>query len=159
MSTPVDVAALPTDGSEIDYDAEDLEGFEALKADARTHVESWASAPPIAEVLLAFGVAPMVGLFLVRFAEPIARGELAGANEMWAVAGDLPPMCFETDDARTPAEALQLYCAIAEDWAQTALAGGDLSACYPIRVEPSREHAEMLLSRTTFVREELVPLA
>ena len=49
--------------------------------------------------------------------------------------------------------------AVAEDWAQTALVGGDLSQCYPIRVEPSREHAEMRLSRIGFLREELIPLA
>lgn len=101
----------------------------------------------------------MVGVFLVQFASPIAGGELAGATEMWAVAGDLPAMCFETDDARNPADALRLYCAVAEDWAETVLAGGDLRACYPIPAKPSREHAEMLLSRIAFLREELIPLA
>lgn len=101
----------------------------------------------------------MVGVFLVKFATPVTRGELAGATEMWAVAGDLPAMCFETNDARTPSDALRLYCGIAEDWAQTALAGGDLSQCYPIPVEPSREHAELLLSRIEFLRKELIPLA
>jgi hypothetical protein len=78
---------------------------------------------------------------------------------MWAVSGDLPSMCFETDDARTPSDALRLYCAIAQDWAETVLAGGDLSQCYPIPVEPSRELADSLLGRVAFLREEFVPLA
>lgn len=159
MSTPVDTAAFPTGGVEIDYDDEDLEGLEALKAPARAHVATWASAPAIRDLVLAFGIAPMIGVFLVRFVEPVARGDLAGATEMWAVAGDLPPMCFETDDARNPADAMRLYCAIAEDWAQAVLAGGDLSRCYPIRVEPTQEHAKMLLSRIAFLQEELIPLA
>jgi hypothetical protein len=100
-----------------------------------------------------------VGVFLVRFAAPIAAGELAAGTEMWAVAGDLPAMCFETDDARVPSDALRLYCAIAEDWAETAAAGGDLSQCYPIPVEPSRELAEMLQERIALLRREIIPLA
>jgi hypothetical protein len=54
---------------------------------------------------------------------------------------------------------LRLYCAIAQDWAETVLAGRDLSQCYPIPVEPSRELAESLLGRVAFLREEFVPLA
>lgn len=133
-------------------------GLEALKEIARAHVMSWRSAQPIKEMVLAFGLAPIVAVFLVRYEVPLARGELAGATEMWAAAGDLPAMCFETDDARTPADALRLYCAIAEDWAETVLAGGDLAQCYPIPVEPTRELADMLLSRVRFLREEIVPL-
>lgn len=159
MNPPVDTSAFPTGEPEISYDADDLAGLEALKADARAHTESWASAPPIESLVLAFGVAPIVGVFLVRFASPIARGDLTGAAEMWAVAGDLPLMCFETDDARVPSDALRLYCAIAEDWAETALAGGDMSECYPIPVEPTQELAEMLQQRIDFLRKEMIPLA
>ena len=159
MALRIDSSDFPTGGSDVDYDAEDLAGLEVLKAQARAHVESWASSPPISAMVLAFGVAPIVGVFLAQFAEPVARGDLVGANEMWAVAGGLPSMCFETDDARNPADALRLYCAIAEDWAQNVLVGGDVSQCYPIPAEPSREHAEMLLSRIAFLRENFVPIA
>ena len=75
------------------------------------------------------------------------------------MVGDLPSMHFETDDTPTPALALQLYCAIAQDWADTVLAGGDLSDSYPIPVAPTREHAEDLLSRIDFIRTKLIPLA
>lgn len=159
MNLPIDTSAFPTGEPEIAYKPKDLAGLEVLKAEARAHAESWDSAPPIESLVLAFGVAPMVGVFLIRFAAPIPGGALTGATEMWAVAGDLPAMCFETDDARVPSDALRLYCAIAEDWAETALAGGDLSECYPIPVEPSRELAEMLLDRVAFLRKEMIPLA
>ena len=62
-------------------------------------------------------------------------------------------------DARTPAEALQLYCAIAEDWAENVLTGRDLSDSYPIPVAPTREHGEMLKSRVHSIREMFVPIA
>jgi hypothetical protein len=111
--------------------------------------------PPIAHLVLAFGIAPIVGVFLMRF-EP--GGDPRDA-ERWVVVGDLPPMHFETDDAPTPAIALQLYCAIAEDWADNVLAGRDLSDSYPISVAPTREHAEMLKSRIETLRADFIPLA
>lgn len=159
MLEPVDTSDFPTGAADLDYGAREMAALEALKEEARAHVASWASSPPIKELVLAFGVAPIVGLFLVRFASPVARGELTGQAETWAVAGDLPAMCFETDDARIPSDALRMYCAIAQDWADTALAGGDLAECYPIPVEPSREHGELLLQRIAFLRKEMIPLA
>jgi hypothetical protein len=69
----------------------------------------------------------------------------------------LPSVLFETESARTPSDALRLYCAICEDWAETVPAGGDRSECYPIRAAPTREHAEMLLGRIGFIREKMVP--
>ncbi|MDO8377527.1 hypothetical protein [Phenylobacterium sp.] len=43
------------------------------------------------------------------------------------VVGDLPSMHFEGDDTPTPAIALELDCAIAQDWADNVLEGRDLS--------------------------------
>ena len=68
-------------------------------------------------------------------------------------------MHFETDDAPTPAGALALYCAIAQDWADAVLAWRDLSESYPIPVAPTREHAESLKGRIAFIRESLLGLA
>jgi hypothetical protein len=71
----------------------------------------------------------------------------------------LPSMHFETDDYPAPAIALRLYCAIAQDWADNVLAGRDLSESYPIPVAPTKEHAEMLLSRGEAIRNDFIPLA
>jgi hypothetical protein len=160
MATLIDASRFPTGAPEIAYDdSEDLTVFERMQASAAAYVSSFASAPPIERVTLAFGVAPIVALFLVRYAEPIARGELAGEIEQWVVVGDLPSMCFETEGAATPSLALELYCAIAQDWAERVLAGDDLSESYPIPVEATAEHAEMLQSRIAFIRDELIPRA
>lgn len=162
MTTPpVDTTRFPTGEPAIDYDydPEEQRDLEKLEAEARAYVGSFRSAVPIADMPLAFAVPPILAVFLVRFARPIERGELAGETEMWLVVGDLPSMTFETEAAPTPADALRLYCAIAQDWAETVLNGGDLAACYPIPVEPTREHAEMLLSRLEYIREEFVPIA
>jgi hypothetical protein len=160
MTALIDASGFPTGSPDITYvDEEDVVGLAELQAIARAHVMSFGSPPPIAEMVLAFGLAPIVAVFLARFVTPLARGELAGATEMWAVAGDLPPMCFETDDAPTPADALRLYRAIAQDWADSVLAGADLAECYPIEMEPTEAHAWMLLSRIEHLREVFVPMA
>lgn len=151
----VDTSCFPV-GSDIDYESdEEIERLASLTAEARRFVHSYRWTPPIADLVLAFAVAPILGLYLVRFT-PGGRPEDA---ERWVVVGDLPSMHFETDDAPTPAIALRLYCAIAQDWYDNVLAGRDLSDSYPIDVLPTSEHAEMLKSRVAFIRRELIPLA
>jgi hypothetical protein len=130
--------------------------LDLLAAEARTFVQSHPWAPPIQDLLLAYGVGGIIGLFLVRFTRALS-GELEGETELWVVVGDLPSACFETDITPTPALALKLYCAICEDWANAVLTGRDLSESYPIGVAPTREHAEMLMGRIEFVREKLIP--
>ena len=151
----IDTSAFPV-GIDIDYESdEERERLQALTEEAWGFVTSYRWTPPIEDLVMAFAVAPIAGLYLMRF-EPGGRPE---NRERWVVVGDLPSMHFKTDDTPTPALALQLYCAIAQDWADNVLAGRDLSDSYPIPVEPTKEHAEMLLSRVEFIRTDLIPLA
>ncbi|WP_068877675.1 MULTISPECIES: hypothetical protein [unclassified Phenylobacterium] len=154
MAMLVDASRFPV-GLDIDYESpEEIEGLRRLQLEAREFVEN-DSSRPISDLVLAFGIAPILALFLVRFERP-RKPEDA---ERWAVVGNLPAMHFETDDTPTPALALQLYCAIAQDWADNVLEGRDLSENYPIEAAPTREHAEMLLDRIDFIRRELIPRA
>lgn len=161
MSPLVDARHFPVAANELDYaEPAHVAALPELRARAEAHVMSWSSSQPIQELVFAFGLAPIVAVFLVRFARPIERGELAGEREMWAVAGDLPEMCFETTDAPTPADALRLYCAIAWDWGQAALGRRhDISESYPIPVKPTRKYAKMLLGRVKMLRKRWVPVA
>jgi len=155
MAFLVDTSHFPV-GKDIDYESsEEAKAIDELTAQAFAFVNSYRWTPPIERLVLAFGVGPLLGLFLMRF-EPGGRPE---DRERRVVVGDLPPMHFETDDAPTPSDALRLYCAIAQDWADNVLAERDLSESYPIEVAPTAEHAEMLLSRIDFIRREMVPLA
>ena len=125
---------------------------------AEAYVASLPWAPPIAELLLAAGVGKILGLFLVRFAEPTLN---SGDTEKWVVVGDIPSVCFETEDVLTTAVALELYCAICQDWADSVLEGRDISECYPIHEDaaPTVDNATLLNDRVAFIRKELIPLA
>ena len=155
MSMRVDTSSFPV-GINIDYESpEEIAELAELEAEAWVFMGGYHRTPPIESLVLAFGIGTILGLFLLRFA-PGGKPEDA---ERWVVVGNLPSMHFETDDMQTPELALRLYCAIAQDWADNVLEGRDLSDSYPIPVAPTREHAEMLLGRVEFIREELMPLA
>jgi hypothetical protein len=145
----------PEEGLEGADLAAELSGLAATEAAVRDYVTSRAWAPPVRDVLLAYGVGHILGLYLVRFQEPLPDGD----TERWFVVGDLPRMNFETEDAPTPALALELYCAIAQDWADRVLADDDLSDSYPIEAPATKGNAEDLLSRIKFIRDKMVPLA
>jgi hypothetical protein len=150
----VDASQFPV-GRNIDYTSdEEVEELAALEREAAEFLERETSVP-VAELVLAFGVGQIIGLFLVRFAYARKPEDW----ERWVVVGNLPSMHFETDDALTPKLALQLYCAIAQDWADNVIEGRDLSDSYPIEVAPTPKHAKMLLGRVDFIRQELIPLA
>jgi hypothetical protein len=151
----VDTSRFPV-GRDIDYESEDeAEAIRALTAQAQVFVGGYRWTPPIETLTLAFGVGPLLGLYLMRF----APGGKPEDRERWVVVGDLPSMHFETDDTPEPWLALELYCAIAQDWADNVRDARDLSDSYPIDVAPTAEHAQMLLDRIEFIRTELVPLA
>ena len=137
--------------------AEELSSLAAFEAAVREDVPSQPWTRPVKDVLLAYGVGGILGLYLVRFQEPLSDGD--GDTERWFVVGDIPHMNFETEDALTPKLALELYCAIAQDWADRVLAGDDLSDSCPIEAPATKGNAEDLLSRIEFIREKLIPLA
>lgn len=155
MPSLIDTSAFPT-GENLDYESEEeVAELKALEQEAWDYLGTYRWNPPIAELVLAFGIGTIIGLFLAR-REPGTKPE---DRERWVVVGNLPSMHFETDDTPTPALALRLYCAIAQDWADNVLAGRDLTDSYPIPVAPTKEHAEMLLGRIDFIRTKLIPLA
>jgi hypothetical protein len=158
MATPIDTSSFQLGVPPDEDEGVERPLLDALAETARAFVESHHWAPPISELLLAFGIGGIIGLFLVRFEQGIMRGEGQGDDEVWVVVGDMPSIYFETENIETRAEALSVYCNIAEDWADHVVAGEDLSECYPIPVGPTIEHAMMLKSRIATIRREFIPL-
>jgi hypothetical protein len=158
VTPPIDTSEFQLGVAPDEDEEEEAPLLEAMAAEALAFIQSRPWAPPIKDLLLAYGVGGIIGLFLVRFERPLS-GELEGETEMWVVVGDLPSIVFETESASTPSLALKLYCAICQDWAEAVLEGRDLTESYPIRAAPTREHANMLLGRIEFVREKLIPAA
>src|SRR5258705_4667201 len=74
MNHLIDTSSFPV-GSDIDYEsAEEVELLKQLTADAWSFVNNFRWTPPIADLVMAFAIAPIIGLYLMRF-EPGGKPE------------------------------------------------------------------------------------
>lgn len=154
MSRAIDQASFPITPDLDGDDAEETKRLRILAAEAGRCIASFHWCPPLDRLLLAFGVGGVLGLFLARFKRPVEGSE---DQEVWIVVGDLPSAYLFTEDSETPAEALETYCELMEEWADQVLSGGDTSKCFPVAAEPTVEHAKMLKGRLGFIRDQLIP--
>lgn len=136
--------------------AEETQRLRHMLDAAEQYVRSHKWCPPIVERYLGYGVGGVIGVFLFRFARPIGE---AGDQLLWVVEGDVPSAYLVTEDAPTPRAALERYCELMEDWAQAVLRGEGVSGKYPVPVEPTGQHADMLMKRVAFIREKIIPNA
>ncbi len=121
--------------------------------EAQDYLQSFAWCPPFVSRYFGGGIGGVVALFLFEFARAIDDGD----SWLWVVVGDLPSAYFVPDDAASPRAALEVYCNLMEDWSDAVIEGGDLDDVYPIAVAATVEHAQMLKSRTAFLRKEVMP--
>ncbi len=136
-------------------DESDTAEFRGMLRDAEAYLRSFDWCPSIVERYLGYGLGGVIALFLFKLEEKIQGVD----DQLWVVVGDLPSAYFVCDDAATPAAALEVYCGVMDDWAHAVLNGSSLNDVFPVTAEPTTEHANMLLSRTKFIRERLVPIA
>lgn len=78
-------------------------------------------------------------------------------NNLWVIVGDLPPAYLDTIECNTPHEAVEIYCFLMEEWIESVKEGKPLENCYPISVEPTIEHANMLHSRIESIKRDYLP--
>jgi hypothetical protein len=153
MGQTIDVERLvPCDRMQGD-DTEETELLRTMHAQAMSFLKSFDWCPPIAETYLGFGVGGVLALFLVRFETAVRDAD----EWLWVVEGDVPSAYFVIDDAPDPPSALAVYCELMGEWVDAVLQGRSLKDVYPVAVEPSRKHAEMLQKRIRFIREKLIP--
>jgi hypothetical protein len=153
MATRVDTTKLVRSSDIMGDDEEDTLLLRSMLDKAREYVRSFAWCPAIAAEYLGQGIGGVVAVFLFEFVEPVGGTD----EQLWVVAGDLPSAYLVTDEAPDAAAALEAYCGLMEEWAETVLSGGPLAGVYPVRAKPTPEHAEMLLSRTSFIRKKILP--
>ncbi|HUO04093.1 MAG TPA: hypothetical protein VMU16_02740 [Candidatus Binataceae bacterium] len=120
---------------------------------AESYVKSLEWCTPITERFFGYGIGGIIAVFFFKFATKINGTD----DRLWVVVGDVPSAYLVTDNALNPAAALSLYCDMMEAWATAVLNRTPLDVVFPITAEPTAEHANMLLSRITFIREKIIP--
>lgn len=154
MNPPIDTScfqlgALGENDDEVDEEEE--ERLRSARAEARTFIESFHWAPPIKDILLAFGLTPDLSLFLVRFSRSIFAPGAQGDNEVWVTVGHWTPVYMETD-MKAPAQALELYCELLQDWAESVRDGERLEGGYPFPFSATPQNATAALKHVAIVR-------
>jgi hypothetical protein len=86
--------------------------------------------------------------------------EIAPANQtvdkfIWIIIGDLPTVYLD-QSVKTGKEALEVYCDLMDDWANSVIEGNSLDDCFPVEVAPTIENAGQLKRRIDFIRRELL---
>lgn len=74
------------------------------------------------------------------------------------MVGDVPSAYLCVDDAETPAEALDSYIGVMEDWIAAVRSGADLHDVYPVDAPPTELNAESLAARLAFLDERVLPI-
>jgi hypothetical protein len=132
---------------------EELQSILTLHEDAHDFLESFEWCISIKKVWYDkdYGIYEKVGVFLFEI-EPIND---TVDDFIWIIVGDLPSVYLDKS-ITTGRDALERYCELMEEWAENVKNGKPLDDCYPVPVDPTVENAELLNSRTSFIRRELL---
>lgn len=94
----------------------------------------------------------IIGIFLVEI-KP-ARTDVDAW--LWLIVGDVPPAYLVTDDAPTPAAALDTYIALMDSWVRAVREGRPVDDLVPVNAPPTPQYAEMLASRLHILRKTVL---
>ena len=133
-------------------DQEDTEMLAKMSQDADNFITSHQWCPVICEKYFGFGIGGLIAAFLYHF-----DSQINGTDDwLWVIVGDLPSAYLVIDVATSPKEAIELYCELMEDWANNVISDNSIENCFPVAANPTKENAQLLLTRTGFIRREIL---
>ena len=74
---------------------------------------------------------------------------------VWVIVGDIPTAYID-QSVTVSKDALNIYCDLMIEWSDNILQGKSLEECYPVKVEPTPENAQLLKSRIAFIKKEIL---
>lgn len=154
MTTAIDWRSVTRAAETATEDSAEAQQIREMLDRAEAYVRSFPWCPPISERYVGYAIGDVIGVFLFKLASKINGKD----DLLWVVEGDVPSAYLVPDHAPDPASALGVYCDLMEQWAKAVLCGCSLDEVFPVCAAPTVEHADMLLSRIRFIRQELIPL-
>lgn len=134
-------------------DHDDTAFLRQMAISAQDYIQSFAWCPPISAAYLASGVGRIVAVFLFEFSRKIRETD----DRLWVVVGDLPSAYLVVEARDSPADALERYCVLMEDWIAAVRDSEKLRDVFPVSAEPTLENAESLERRIAFLLAEIIP--
>jgi hypothetical protein len=97
------------------------------------------------------GIYEKIGIFLFEI-EPLND---TIDDFIWVIVGDLPSVYLDKI-VTTAREALETYCELMQQWADNVKNGKSIENCYPVNADTTIENADLLSTRISFIRRELL---
>jgi hypothetical protein len=154
MAIPVNLDRVTPIAEMVGEDQTETTSLSEMLERAEAYLKAFRWCPAIVERYLGFGIGGVVAVFLFRLATKVRDTD----DWIWVVVGDLPSAYLVTDRATEARAALLVYCELMDEWAHAVLNGGEVDKTFPVKASATPEHAEMLLSRTQFIRDRIIPI-
>jgi hypothetical protein len=129
------------------------EELKTMLNDARAFLQSFDWCCQIKQSFFGFGIPGVAAVFLFEI-RPV-KEEID--NWLWVIVGDVPSAYLVTDEARNPAQALQVYISEMRLWVTAVKEDRSTSDLIPVNAPPTIEYAEMLHSRLAFLETGVLP--
>jgi hypothetical protein len=113
----------------------------------------WPQTPPISSAYLASGVGGIAAVFLFEFSRPVHDTD----DRLWVIVGDLPSAYLVVEIGDSPADAMERYCGLMEDWITAVRDNTSLQDVLPVAADPTPESALLLEKRVAFLLAEIIP--
>jgi hypothetical protein len=152
MTNKIDFSRLtPIDkiSGENEKDTRLLRGMEE---EARRYLLSFNWCKAIQKGWFGWGVGGIAAVFLFEIDPATPDVD----QVLWVVVGDLPPAYMVTDDLPTPLDALRTYMDLMEEWIAAVREGKSTEECVPVNTAASRENADALETRLSFLKQEFL---
>ena len=131
---------------------EEFESILNLYRSAESYLKSFEWCKNIINGWYDFGIYEKLGVFLFE----IEPDNDSVDSLIWIIQGDLPTAYLDSS-VQTGIEALDVYTDLMEEWANAIIDDVPVDECYPVDAEPTKSNAQLLLSRTDFIRNEVIP--
>jgi hypothetical protein len=152
--TAVDLSRLVAIENIRGEDDQDTASLREMAGRAQSYLLSYPWCASTGDAYLGFGVGDVAAVFLFR-----ARLKSGAEELLWVIEGDLPSAYLVTDQARTPADALETYSGLMQEWVRAVRTGADSSEVFPVDVPANGEYASMLEKRIELLRRDIIPAA
>lgn len=152
MPRDIDISRLVPADKVSGEDGTDTSLLRQMSEEAKTYLLSFEWCKAIRKQWFGWGVGGIAAVFLIEF-DPATPD----VDEiLWVIVGDLPPAYLVIDESPTPLVALKTYVDLMQQWVDAVRAGESIEDCIPVNNAPTRESADALEMRLTFLRRKFL---
>ena len=151
--SPIDRSLLCRVSDIQDEDPEETIAFREQHDEARDFLLDFDWCSAIVEEYFCGGVGGIVSISFFK----ILPGRPEVDSYLWVVVGDIPPAYLVIDDLPTPADALECYIELMDDWCEAVMSGESVKDLVPVNVRPTKKWARELESRLRFIEQRVLP--